>query len=266
MDSASMTDAASLVYDPTAAKPPILAHRWSWEWLTQLVLRQYNRVVHAMVRRSPPVTDFNELAEVRGRAASLTDIDEHLELMFIEGLLCRPKVIVELGVRGGASTFVFERVAQLCGASLISCDIDDCAAASSNPRWHFFRGDDVKFAAVFPEFCRQRGIRPVVDLLFIDTSHYYEHTRQEIQAWFPLLSPSSRVMFHDTNLKGVGPRNDACFSLGWNNQRGVTRAIEEYLGIAIDEGRQCVAKSRGWLIRHWPNCNGLAILDKLPSK
>ncbi|MEO0161843.1 MAG: hypothetical protein ABIL74_06180 [candidate division WOR-3 bacterium] len=35
--------------------------------------------------------------------------------------------MVELGVEIGQSTFVFERLAQLCNAKLISLDINDCA-------------------------------------------------------------------------------------------------------------------------------------------
>src|SRR6185437_907021 len=118
----------------------------------------------------------------------------------------------------------------------------------------FYQGDDVIFADQFPEFCRKRNISPEIDLLFIDTSHYYEHTVQEIRAWFPLLAGRAKVVFHDTNSRIVGPRNDGCFELAWDNQRGVIRAIEEYVGVSLDETRTYVGCANGWLIRHLPNC------------
>jgi cephalosporin hydroxylase len=169
---------------------------------------------------------------------------------------------VELGVRGGASTFVFERAARKVDAAIISVDLEDCSSASRFPNWHFFRGDDIAIAHQFTDYCRQRTINPSIDLLFIDTSHYYDHTLQEIESWFPLLNRRAKVIFHDTNLRTIGLRNDGCFQLSWDNERGVIRAIEEYLGTRIDERRDCCEISGEWIVRHWHNCNGLTILDR----
>jgi cephalosporin hydroxylase len=249
-----------------AATPrfPGLPRRWSLAGLTVALLRAYN-AMHRLLLRSEPVvgSTSQELREIREFASAPSDIDEHLELIFTETLLLEPKLIVELGVRGGTSTFVFERAANLCGASIVSVDIDDCSSVSPHPRWHFFQGDDVQFADVFPEFCRQRNLPPSVDLLFIDTSHYYDHTVQEIAAWFPHLSSRAKVMLHDTNMRLTGLRRDGCFQSSWDNQRGVIRAVEEYLGMKIDESKDCVECAGGWVLRHKANCNGLTILDKL---
>jgi cephalosporin hydroxylase len=216
-----------------------------------------------MFPRRLPTSQSRELDEIRLLAAHQSDIDEHLELMFAETLLLRPNLIVELGVREGASTFVFERAAARCSATLVSVDLDDCSVVSQYPKWHFFRGDDVDLAAHFHELCRVRNIAASVDLLFIDTSHYYDHTVREIQAWFPLLSPRAKVMFHDTNMRLAGRRKDGCFQLSWNNQRGVIRAIEEQLTTKIDETKEGVEYTNGWLVRHIPSCNGLTILDRV---
>ena len=247
-----------------AARPPIHVPRWSFSWLVCALLRGYN----ALRRMLLPLGDVvmsksQELREIRQLASKPSDINEHLELIFAEALLSRPRVVVELGVRGGLSTFVFERVANFCEVSIISADIDDCSKTSSHPRRYFFHGDDVQFAHCFHDFCNERNIPTVVDLLFIDTSHYYEHTLLEIAAWFPLLSPRAKVIFHDTNMKLIGPRKDGCFELSWDNKRGVVRAIEEHLGIRIDETKEFKDSANGWLIRHWPNCNGLTILDRI---
>ena len=242
---------------------PALAPRWSLRGLACLPLRAYN-TLHRLVRPEKIVSSKSpELQQVRELAAVPSDINEHLEHIFAEALLCRPRLIVELGVRGGISTFVFERAATLCSATLVSVDIEDCSGASHYPRWHFHRGDDVQFAAQFADFCRYRNVVPQIDLLFIDTSHYYAHTVEEIGAWFPHLSQRAKVMFHDTNMKLTGPRRDGRIQLAWDNQRGVIRAIEEHLGIHVDEGSECVEYADGWLLRHVPNCNGFTILDRL---
>jgi hypothetical protein len=70
-------------------------------------------------------------------------------------------------------------------------------------------------------------------------------------------------MFHDTNMRLIGPRRDGCFQSSWDNERGVIHAIEEYLGIKIDETKERVEYAKGWLVRHRPNCNGFTILDRL---
>ena len=264
MNSTGFLQSSSLShYDASVPRPPLLPAPWSGAWVVEKVLRPYNRILHALRSPARPRGGFQELAEIRSYATTLTDIDEHLELMFMEGLLCRPSLIVELGVRGGASTFVFERVARICGSALVSADLDDCSTVSPNGSWHFFQGDDILFSRLFPQFCAQRGITPSIDLLFIDTSHYYDHTVQEIAAWFPLLSGRAKVMFHDTNLRLLSPRKDGCFAIGWDNERGVIRAIEEFLGTHINERKKSEQYTNGWLVRHWPNCNGFTILDHI---
>jgi hypothetical protein len=48
-----------------------------------------------------------------------------------------------------------------------------------------------------------------------------------------------------------------------DNQRGVIRAIEEYLGVTIDENKDFSDQFGDWMVRHWPNCNGLTIMDRI---
>ena len=60
-----------------------------------------------------------------------TDISDHLAMLFTESLNIESKLIVELGVGDGESTFVLERVANLWSAKLVSVDIDDRAEVSS---------------------------------------------------------------------------------------------------------------------------------------
>src|SRR5437588_507863 len=108
----------------------------------------------------------------------------------------------------------------------------------------------------------QRGLEPLVDVLFVDTSHVYDHTRAEIDAWFPHLSPRAVALFHDTNMKKLFRRRDGTLGLGWNNHRGVVRALEDVLGIRIDERRAFTGAARAWHVTHDPICNGLTILRR----
>src|SRR5229473_4947288 len=99
-----------------------------------------------------------------------TDISDHLVTLFAEAVSARPKLVVELGVRGGDSTFAFERAAKLSDAHLLSIDIDDCSARSSYAKWSFVKQDDVTFAGEFAAWCSARDLMPLIDVLFIDTS------------------------------------------------------------------------------------------------
>lgn len=227
------------------------------------VLSAYNSF--RRLRTYTPPTDVPELRQVQSRALAHTDINEHLVPILIESLLAEPDTIVELGVRGGQSTFVLERVARLTGAQLVSVDLDDCSHVINYDKWVFVQADDVVFGRQFKDWCTQTGVDPRIDVLFIDSSHLYEHTVREIEVWFPHLSDRAVVVFHDTNMRRFYRRRDGTIGSGWNNDRGVVRAIEDYLGCGLDETRTFVTVHSGFVIRHNPFCSGLTIMRKLAS-
>jgi predicted O-methyltransferase YrrM len=202
------------------------------------------------------------LEEIRARALKRTDISDHLADLFAETAAVRPQLIVELGVRGGESTFVLERAAALSGAALVSLDIRDCRRVSAYKRWHFIKEDDITFAGRFRTWCEERGLAPAIDVLFIDTSHLYEHTVQEIRHWFPHLAPHAKVFFHDTCMGRTFRRRDGTRGVGWENRRGVIRAIEEYLGARLDETSDFIREVNGWNISHSAACNGFTLLAR----
>lgn len=207
---------------------------------------------------SPP-----ELWEIEQRAAARrTDISDHLTTLFSEALAAHPRLIVELGVRGGESTFAFERAAGLSDACLLSVDIEDCGVPCSYAKWSFVKRDDVAFADEFAGWCAAHNLPPLIDVLFIDTSHLYEHTREELRVWMPFLAPKGRIILHDTNLTRLYRRADGSLGVGWNNQRGVIRALEDALGEKFDERRDFATTARGWTIRHRAHCGGLTVLER----
>jgi cephalosporin hydroxylase len=214
-------------------------------------------------RRAPgphPLPEMDRVLQLS--RANRAAIGEHLPALFAETNVVKPRLIVELGVRGGDSTEVLAMAARRSEATLVSVDIDPCTRKIDYDRWHFIQEDDVAFAGRFGAWCREAGIEPAIDVLFIDTSHLYEHTVQEIERWFPLLSDRCKVYFHDTNISGLYPRTDGSLVISWDNDRGVIRALEEYLGAEYDETRPFVDLREPWLIRHAPYGGGLTILER----
>jgi cephalosporin hydroxylase len=221
----------------------------------------YNRVRKSELYEPP--TDSREFREIQRRSREPTDISDHLERLFVEALQTAPDTIVECGVRGGESTFVFERVGRLTGADVVSVDIDETSHESDYDNWEFVQSDDVEFAGEFEAWCDENDIDAGIDVLFVDTSHRHDHTAAEIEAWFPHLTDDAVALFHDTNMQQPYRREDGTIGLGWDENRGVTRAIEEYFDCAFDETEPFVTVRDGFVIEQYPLCSGLAVLRKI---
>jgi hypothetical protein len=195
-----------------------------------------------------------------------SDISDHLGSIFFFALDANPKLMVELGTRGGESTRALLAAASLTGAVLLSVDIEDCGKLNLpfSRQWSFVVADDVEFGQHgFVEWCDARGIAPTIDVLFVDTSHEYEHTRNELAVWSRHLSPRGTMMFHDTNMgAGMYSRLDGSVGIGWSNQRSVMQAIEDLVGRKYPETSFFSDLSGGYLVKHHPNCNGLTVLKK----
>jgi len=185
-------------------------------------------------------------AEVVERALSGGDIRSHLERLYDTVLRWGPRLIVELGIRGGVSSFALERGARLVGARMVCVDINDCSGVLGYA--DFVQSDDVDFAAVFGDWCQDHDITPSVDLLMIDTSHTYDHTMREMVAWLPWMSEACIIIFHDTNASQLG--------------YDVAGYLREWLEIPFPEGLDFTAESRGWHVEHHPECYGLTLIRR----
>lgn len=245
---------------------------WSARWRRRVVaapdvflrraIEAYNRAVLSLPRGRPGPEVKEDLREVLERARTPTDISHHLPALFREAVAADAKLIVELGTRGGDSTYVFERAARRTGATVVSVDLDDCSGVSAFDRWIFVQDDDQAFARRFPEWCAAHGLRPEVDILFVDTTHAYEQTRAELAAWMPYLAPRGRALLHDSNMGGLYRRRDGTVGLAGDMGRGVIRALHGYLGASFDERRSFRGRLGGLDVEHDPLCNGLTILRK----
>jgi predicted O-methyltransferase YrrM len=195
-----------------------------------------------------------------------SDIFEHLNAIFYFAVDASPKLTVELGTRGGESTRALLAAASLTDSVVLSIDIADCGATELpfRSRWHFVKADDVEFGrSDFKEWCQRQLLEPVIDVLFVDTSHCYEHTKNEIAVWSRYLSPCGVMIFHDTNMgTGIFARHDGSVDVGWDNKRGVVRAIEEFLGRRYDENAFFCDMTDAYAVLHFPHSNGLTVVKK----
>jgi predicted O-methyltransferase YrrM len=207
-----------------------------------------------------------ELARALDALPTRSDISDHLGLLFFFSLQARPKLIVELGTRGGMSTRSLLAAAKLSGGVVLSIDVEPAGELDVPyvENWRFVQADDVAFGRTgFVDWCRAEGLEPVVDVLFVDTSHQYEHTRREIEVWKQWLASGGIAMFHDTNMgTGLFAHTDGRVDTNWNNERGVIRAIEDLTGRAYDERSFFYDATEEFLVVHFPYCNGLTVLQK----
>ena len=203
---------------------------------------------------------MSQLSIIQDFAIRDSDISDHLERIYLETLKMTPKLIVELGVREGESTIIFNFVNHEIQSRLMSVDIEKCNY-NNICNGTFYTMDDIQFGNSFKNFTTD-----LIDVLFIDTSHFYEHTKSEISTYYHLLNNKALVIFHDTNLNNEYYHRNGNKGSGWNNERGVIRAIEEYFNITVDETKdfelQIDKDNDRWIIKHEYICNGLTLCYK----
>lgn len=162
-----------------------------------------------------------------------SDIYQHLPMMVaLVGQLDARKVI-ELGTRGAVSTIAWLYGLAQTEGKLWSVDIDP-APALPYDHWKFVQGDDLD-----PNVFRE--LPDSADIVFIDTSHAYQHTLAELNLYRWKVRPGGRIVLHDTELEQpYGLRRQPPFP--------VRRAVEEF----------CAAEGFAW--QNYTNCNGLGII------
>lgn len=136
------------------------------------------------------------------RLSRWSDIQEYLPFLHEQARSREGVRVLELGTRRGNSTLAFLAGAQESGGHVWSADTYACDRDPEGmlpwarcPWWTFTRGDDTDAAvqSLLPAQC---------DVLFIDTSHEYEHTLAELRAYMPAVTPGGVALFHDTNVMG----------------------------------------------------------------
>lgn len=136
------------------------------------------------------------------RCSRWSDIREYLPFLHETAKSYDKVRVLEFGSRKGNSTLAFLAAAEAVDGTVVSVDISPVADNPEgmlpwkyHPRWTFICGDDTEEAV-------QMRLLGKVDVLFIDTSHEYEHTLEECRAYVPRVKPGGIALFHDTNLIG----------------------------------------------------------------
>lgn len=212
------------------------------------------------------INDSELYSEIKiKRLKSNNDICTHFDNLFYEVVSHRPKVILELGVRNGVSTYVFSKIRKFLDNIFISVDIEDCSSVLNDPKWIFKHEDSIKFLKNYNSWSKDniKSLKP--DVIFIDTSHLYEETLQEIKLSSEILSENGAIIFHDTNHRNFTflENNIIYNKFNFKPQLGVKLALENYFNCSFNFNSLFIIIKQGWLIKHYPESFGLTIMRKL---
>ena len=152
-----------------------------------------------------PADSSTLMDDYRQRAEPWSDIQDCLERLYTAAVAYPQVSILELGVRWGTSTAALLAAAEHAGGHLWSVDIATTPELEqvrerwlASGHWTFIQGNDLDIDWAGPGF----------DVLFIDTSHAYDHTLLELRKYVPMVKPGGVVFLHDTKLETpelVGP-------------------------------------------------------------
>lgn len=154
------------------------------------------------------------------------DIIDHLDFLRRVCLEVEAEYILELGTRTGNSTQAFLDAANVLNAKVVSVDIDPNPGVPDkvrdDPRWEFHCKDSLEFIP-----------KQNIDVLFIDTSHTYLRTIEELRRYAPGVKGSGVILLHDTL-----------------SYPAVLKAIEDYMK----------EKPGKYRFEHRAFCSGLGVL------
>lgn len=130
------------------------------------------------------------------RMVQWSDIQEQMPLLRDVARSYKKPVIAELGTRTGQSTSALLAGASASGGHVWSVDLDRVRVPpwwENSGLWSFLVADDMsdEAAAWLPD---------ELDILFIDTSHLYDHTLGELRLYVPRVRPGGTVLMHDVEL------------------------------------------------------------------
>lgn len=168
-----------------------------------------------------------------------SDINEHLEYMHDLCVLRDATQVVELGVRTGVSTVAFLAAMDVTDGQVWSCDIAHPQVPESvanHPRWTCVVDDDLWMVNEAPE----------CDVLFIDTSHDYQHTLDELRLYAPKVRDGGVILLHDTQLQHPDGVSGPDFPVR-------VAALEWH------------AANPGWVWTEFTHNHGLGVLTKEPQ-
>lgn len=163
-----------------------------------------------------------------------SDIWKHLPRFVDLVELLDAKHVIELGSRSGVSTVAWLYALLGTDGHLTSVDLDVAPEIGTYSHWEHIQGDDTDSELL-------TALEPA-DIIFIDTSHHYAHTVQELNLYRWLVKPGGILCGHDSELAWPegAPRADGPYP--------VKRAVKEF------------AADNGYPVMFYPDNNGLWVM------
>jgi len=139
-------------------------------------------------------TSFSPKNPVEKRMTTYSDTWQHMPTLHLLCLLKKPKIILELGCRTGNTTVPLLFAASQYQGHVYSVDIEKWEELKNflddeeelKKYWTFLESDDIIL-----EWDKE------IDFLYIDTSHTYNHTMNELRKYEPLVNSGGTIVFHD---------------------------------------------------------------------
>lgn len=129
-----------------------------------------------------------------------TDVVNHLPRMVDLVVNLGAQHVLELGTRDGVSTRAWLMGLSVTGGRLTTVDLLPAPPLESGQvPWTHIVGSDMDPDVV--ERLREAGPYSVV---FIDTSHEFQHTMDEIATYWPMVAEGGCMCFHDLYLDETG--------------------------------------------------------------
>ncbi len=168
------------------------------------------------------------------RCATPSDIYQHLPRMVALVQALNAQHVIELGSRSGVSTVAWLYALEQTGGRLTSVDLDQAPEIGTYGHWRHIRGNDLDPGLLV-------GLAPA-DIVFIDTSHALQQTRDELAAYLPLVRKGGVICGHDSELARPedSPESDGPFP--------VKRAVAEFV------------KAHGFQAINYPDNNGFFLI------
>jgi len=185
-------------------------------------------VVHLAGASMSLETEYNRVA------GEPSDIVEHLPKFVAMVRELDAQHVIELGTRTGVSTLAWLYALESTGGRLTSIDIDEAPPIGTYPHWTFIQSDDLAPAVV--------SSLDEADIVFIDTSHLYAQTIQELHTYRWLVRSGGLLVLHDTEL----PMPET--ALPGEPRFPVKKAVMEFI------------RDTGFEYTIHPECWGLAII------
>ena len=156
----------------------------------------------------------------------LTDSSPHILTLFSIAISLKAKTIVELGVRNGGTTLPLLMAAKVNNGLLHSVDIKNIAFPIEStlvPFWKPYPNTDAI------NFLESWNKNHIIDLIFVDDWHSYDHVKKELDIIDRLVSPKSVILLHDTMYGHWAPHYHCDLSIndGQWASGGPYRAIAE---------------------------------------